>query len=447
LGVNYLPDKIEFTVKVGEKISEPHISHFGTGAGRPSGGPAFNCLLDSHFHEKGLDVSLMSAFADDSQVKTCTDRSSLLRLLGIFLSAQDVGLKIHTEGQKAPSILTHSSVKLQPPKPIIQTYSTTFLGVDIYLSSLESLGAKVPSATIQKMFFLVNSLGNGLHLARLNASIKERMDVFKNVSNSVACLLENRIQYFSCFTSSLCLYKMYTVHRLAICFLLDIKISFFCFKTSKSIIDTIKNFKNPFDAVEIFESDTYKILCKICNRPNFSQILLRGCTTVLNQSKFDLWNLQNKKIDNIRPRLSPFQQKIQNFYNLNLKNKFKPDKQFLNDFLNLCSLRKRRVYLRTCTKRLFLSDLKKRGFDIADESCKACKRLKMSSVVHSETHKHFIKMHLPKIPTKKKMKMEFIGENIVSGNIEAEDIKFLLNHVDDGDILMSPKRLKSKLNK
>ena len=53
-------------------------------------------------------------------IKTDTSIESLNRLLSSFQKASQMGLKVHLEGEKRPTVLTHSSTSLPPNDQVRQ---------------------------------------------------------------------------------------------------------------------------------------------------------------------------------------------------------------------------------------------------------------------------------------------------------------------------------------
>ena len=195
-------------------------------------------------------------------------------------------------------------------------------------------------------------------------------------------------------------------------------------------------------AIELFETDTYCTLCRICSRPSFTQLALRSCQTILKQADFSQWNIENNKNTRLRPKITKFQQNIQKFYNNKKHLYFKPNKDLLNEYLKLNSPLRRRVFIRVCTGRLFLSDLQKRGFETPNNSnCLSCKRQKLNQ--NKDTVNHFITSHLkPPLKIQEAKQLKNIQQMINNGKIKSKVLMKLYSSLNFDDIVVNPVKLK-----
>ena len=449
-----LPKEINFDVFVGDNSDCGYISHWGTGAGRPSGGPAFNAILDSHFRESKTDLDCLAAYADDSQAKTSIDKVSIQCLLDKFVEAKHFGLQVHLKGTKGPTLLVRKKHvgHLDIPSTVTVVNVIKFLGIDISIGPLTSLIGSFPEAVIQNLYFHARTLGTGLRLARLNASTNEWLMVFKLASRSVAALIESRFQYAVCYLGSASMYRFYTIHRAVICNLLDISPGFFGFRTSKERLATsdkhvIKDLGPEFDKLE---SNTYKTLCAIAGRPTLRQLCLRACVVVKRQCPFATWNAAAKKNAPIstRPRISIFQKKIESFIDFCKDMPDKPGKDLLTEFLNCKSTRLRRGYIKLCTDRLFKTDLKKRGFEVNNMDCSLCKRQKRADI-SQESLDHMLAIHFSDKRSLKQLarSSRIYGNITVAGRARAEQINHLFSQLDKEVLVRStPQKISKKNN-
>jgi len=245
--VNYLPKSIGFDVVVNGESVVGCSSVVGSGAGRPSGGPVFNLILDSAFKEFGIVDGLMTAYADDSMVKIELCDESVLFYLQAFEHASNFGLQMHKDGPKGPTILvSKKSTKFKPPNSVTCVRSVKYLGLDLSFDKNFQLYASLPSKTFRNMMFLVHQLGTGLRLAYFGSSNHDSFNVFMSVSRSISSLIESRIQYFICFSGHKTLYRLYLINRLCVCFLIQMRPSFFGFRTSHDKLLQNDN-KSPLD--------------------------------------------------------------------------------------------------------------------------------------------------------------------------------------------------------
>ena len=446
-----LPKKINFDVFVGDNSDCGFVSHWGTGAGRPSGGPAFNAILDSHFRESETNLDSLAAYADDSQAKTPLDKKSIQCLLDKFVEAKHFGLQVHLEGNKGPTLLVRKENvgPLDIPTHVTAVNRIKFLGINISIGPHTSLIGSFPEAVIQSLYFHARTLGTGLRLARLNASMSEWLNVYKMASRSIAALIESRFQYAVCYLGSASLYRFYTIHRAVICNLLDISPSFFGFRTSKERLANSDKYviKNLGSELEKLESNTYKTLCAIAGRPTLRQLCLRACVVISRQCPFTKWNLAAKKNAAIstRPRISIFQQKIESFIDKCKDMPDMPGKELLTEFLDCKSTRRRRGFIKLCTDRLFKVDLKKRGFEVNDMDCSLCKRQKRTDI-SQESLDHMMAVHFSdnRSLTKLARSRRIHGNIRIAGRARAEQINCLFSHVDNEVLVRSTPRKISK---
>jgi len=235
LQCNMLPEKLEFKFQSNNSISQCCYSQVGTLAGRPTGGPCFNTLIDTLFKGSNISSSRVAAYADDSQIFCKLDKNSILDVLNVFLSAKQFGLRVHTLGKKAPTVLVNKShLNVTIPDPFLLVDSVKFLGIFISISDSGDLVGELPAKTCRNLFFLVHQLNLALSLAISGANNQEYKNLLKISSNSVNCLIESKIQYQIPFVNANTIYKFYIIHRFAICSLLQFKTSFFNFKNKKT---------------------------------------------------------------------------------------------------------------------------------------------------------------------------------------------------------------------
>ena len=101
-GVNLIADEVNFFVKSNNQQSKNFCSIIGTGAGRPSGGPGFNCAFHCVLCEgvimKVIEPINFIAYADDSQIKTKIEVPKVLAILNSFQQMKNIGMFMHSVG-------------------------------------------------------------------------------------------------------------------------------------------------------------------------------------------------------------------------------------------------------------------------------------------------------------------------------------------------------------
>ena len=102
----------------------------------------------------------------------------------------------------------------------------------------------------------------------------------------------------------------------------------------------------------------------------------------------------------------------------------------------------RRIFIRTCTNRLFLSDIKKRGFAVSDVTCIKCKKIKLDNP-KIDNIQHFVADHLNHPYNKFSMKkLMDLNKNIATGEYKYEDISVLINNLSLNDVDLNPSKSK-----
>ncbi len=192
LGVDYLPKCLYFDVKIGSSSSIEYQSVTGTGAGRPSGGPAFNVCLDTLFNEENADKNEMAIYADDSLIRCNYTPSDVNKILDVFKNGSHFGLNVHLNGKKSPTFMARQNSSLvNLPKEVRIVKSTAFLGLECGISANGHFVAQCTTKVLQRLHFLLYSLGTGLKLAYYGASIEEQTEIFKSASPSIAAMVES----------------------------------------------------------------------------------------------------------------------------------------------------------------------------------------------------------------------------------------------------------------
>lgn len=110
LGCKFINDTINFRVNTAAGSSALGFSMSGTGAGRSTGGPGFNSILEYHLKTDVVTKSKskkICPFADDSQVLIALCANMIRKWIDAFLRGDKYGLFMHKKGKKGPTILCH----------------------------------------------------------------------------------------------------------------------------------------------------------------------------------------------------------------------------------------------------------------------------------------------------------------------------------------------------
>jgi len=371
LGLDFMPKEVYFHVLINSNISNLGISTAGSGAGKPTGGPIFNTILDSVFKDQRFDLKKLVVYADDSVYKVSSDPILINDTISKYEYGRNFGLSPHLTGKKGPTFVSRNKKLCLDNCNATLLKSVPFLGVQVHISDTGYIVASSKPETIRNLNFLAYSLGHGLNLARMGASISVFDNIFKVASSSIACLIESRIQYILPFAGKLTILKLYNIHKVIICKLLGFKPKFFGFTSSANIKKYKDNdyVENMWSFISQIESNTYRVLAAIANRPTLSLILYKGCKVVLKQSLFNVWSTS---YDKTRPKMSVFQAKIVNYITDSEKFIKLLKKSKLNSFYSsIRSIKKRRIFIKLATERFFGDNLRQRGFE-CDNLCRWC---------------------------------------------------------------------------
>ncbi len=249
-------------------------------------------------------------------------------------------------------------------------------------------------------------------------------------------MIESRIQGHIAYVDKPSIYKLYNIHRLAICNLLMFSTRFFGFRKSENLIvkDAWKPVNNLKETIDEIQSDTYVTLCRIAGRPTIKQLCYRACKTIRDQSKFKDWSKAWHK-SRTRPKRSLFEMKISDF--LKMKNfDQKPDLKIRKRYFALGGCNEKKNFVMFLTKRFFPSELAKIGFTVENKLCRLCSDLANPP---EETIDHVIKIH-GNGRNFKSLKRQF---NMARDNLKiSEDIMNIFSLYDIGDFQRVSKRRK-----
>ena len=389
-GVELLNPSIFYDVFTDVGKSDPGISTAGSGAGRATGGPGFNATLFAYLRSIPGAIEFLRNcvfFADDSQRRSQITKNELLKTLEVFENASSIGLKYHKNGKKAPTLLVPTE-KLSFYKrkikhfglesKFIVTDSVKFLGIMICIKNSRIVGSVI-SDQFSKMSYMT------LEFSRLSKffynsqmyQIQDRNNFFSVSSQAIAAFIESKIQYSILFISRDEILKLYSIHRRAICSLLNLNGKSFGFRPISFETHSYSKM-SAFEFFSVLCSKTYSKLCAIAGKPTLLQIAMRqACVVVDQHSECDLTKLC---IDQVTPRLRPkttnFTRNIREFHKNCINSKLiwtgKDIKknQFFKAYRKINSAKSRVFYVKAATSTLALDHLDRRGFETGSSTCR-----------------------------------------------------------------------------
>ena len=375
--------------------SEVGVSLTGTGAGRATGGPAFNIAFH---HQISTDEKIktllkkIAPFADDSNVKTKIEYEPIKEIIKGFMGGEQIGLFMHKSGSKGPTVLVHNS-QMESTRELLArddeefndvdinvVNKVKFLGLDIFIcEKFNIMAAKFPIKTQRLMSFYVSELNQTFRLTTFTKSVSFMHCAFFQASQTIASTIESRIQYALVYADTETLCMAFNYHRRAICALTGKSFRFFGFKNYNAKKGTF--ITDLYEAIQEKSSMTYTRLCKALGRPTMLQMALRAVTVVEDQC--DLAQLTNDAVDKndnlmgrvkLRAREPAFVQKIKKFSELcdknNITNSKPRNDEFYCEFAKIDSFQGRRNFLKALTDNLMLEHLKSKGWNKEDMSCR-----------------------------------------------------------------------------
>ena len=383
LGCEFINPEIEFQVVTNLGSSDYAISRNGTGAGRATGGPAFNVafhhMVSSNPTLKEL-LRFLAPYADDSNQKTSTKVSTVKSIIEGFDTGQDVGLFMHKEGKKRPTLLVRGS-EIVPVRERFEQENFTgvsvvgevkFLGMDIFIcEKYDAITAKFPSAVQKLMSFFIGQLTGTYRIAAFGTSRLLMRKSFFAASEAIASTIESRIQYIICYADTETICNAFNIHRRAICAITGKSFRFFGFKNMW--VKKSHSVHELYDTIDQRSSNTYRKLCKALGRPTMLQMALRASTVIERQCNFSELAITTSN-RSLRPRDSKFVAKIKNFLAACADRDITNCKPRLDhhycDFAKLDTFQKRRNYLKALTDNLCLAHLESKGWARPDMTCR-----------------------------------------------------------------------------
>jgi len=392
-GDNLVSEKIEFSCATTAGRSSNYTSVNGSGAGRATGGPAFNICFQQIVEElsKITSKDTICPYADDSQIKVKFIPELINKIVECFKDANKIGLQVHSSGKKGPTLLV--AKKTDVPKGLLDKLvgvdveikeEITFLGVDISID-LKSryLKAALTSKAKQLLGFYANEMSRTISTYNnKNPIINKHTDIFDKISQAVASFLESRIQYSIAYADAKTIAYFYNIHKKAICSLLGFTTTSFGFKYS-----TVKNNKfieDLYDHLDKLCSTTYKRLCMLAGKPTLMGMAQRAVTVINEQ-------LLSRQSNGVRAVFNKFSMKMRSFmvrYGENDDVSHQEPKR--NDFFStrafFKTLKERRIFIRASVDCLLLTHLYARGYD-TPKTCRICNST-------DETLSHVLEDHI-----------------------------------------------------
>ena len=463
-GVTLVADEIEYVVRVNGVESAVQCSRAGTGAGRPTGGPAFNITFEHILDGIPSDMVKrgdMSPFADDSQMKTALVLEYIRDILIKFESGSDVGLSPHLGGPKGPCLLIREIDRAlaeriaEGVRDIAELKISTeiiFLGVNVYIDCEHGVSVtSLTSKSKQMLAFFSTQLVRALKLLTSCSKSNSPPDneMLKSASRSISAFIESRIQYNIAFCDTDSIDYYFNVHKRVVCAILGHSAHFFGFKWRTS---TRKYVSDLYDYLDTICTPTYIRLCKLAGRPTMLDLARRATRVVQNQYIEE--RTHDDVVTTLRPRKPKFISKIEAFNEAYDAQYSKIPNPRENEFYNLVAesptVRHRSAAIRMSTDTLLRSHLASRGYEI-DTNCNTCKS-EPETVRHILQHisidKNFVPLSLNfkrKIERLCRLETEQLAapNKRVRLNIEPPMTNFFMQALPDFD-MRGPRTMKTR---
>lgn len=310
LGCKFITDEIHFKVITAAGTSENGVSVSGTGAGRSSGGPGFNSILEHHLttdeftREKQKKIA---PYADDSLVILFLGLLAIRAWIDAFQRGDKFGLFMHKKGKKGPTILCHQNdqdsvrnlVKQIDDVDVNVVDRVKFLGVNVKLcESKNVMVAEFLPKTTSSLSFFATELNRTTKMMHRMGNLESLNRCMDTMSQSVASVFESRIQYAIAFLDKKSLIKAINLHKRVICSMSGSYFRYFGFKNHDEIGEDF--FDDLFGFIDLRTSETYTRLCRALGRPTMLQMAFRAVTVLVEQGnieqltkEYDAWYRAN----------------------------------------------------------------------------------------------------------------------------------------------------------
>ena len=416
VGDQLLNPVIHYSVNVSGKESDLKQSLNGTGAGRATGGPGFNICFDDVLNRLPKKIKDNAApYADDSQIKVNYKNETMETIINTFKEAEDIGLLMHTEGDKRPTLLVKekglddviNNISERFGDLVKVTKKMTFLGLDHSLDNKSRLTSTLTGKNKKLLSFLAKEMARAMKICDTNSiNIHAESDLFKRASQSVASFTESRIQYGILFADLNTIYFYFNVHKKMICTLLGFTPKTFGFRWRTE--PDGKYVHNLYDTLSGICSQTYQKLCAIAGKPTLIGMAYRQALVIKMQKDKHADEIHYPNNESILPtrwlrrRRVKFEEKLDNFmdrYELNVETQ-SHEKPKLNPYFvsykKIRDKKTRKIYTRLLTDTLFKKHLILRGKKELDTSCRLCGDENSDSLEHYVTHHMTIQIEKPR---------------------------------------------------
>jgi hypothetical protein len=395
-GHNLVSEEIEFSCATTAGRSANYISINGSGAGRATGGPAFNICFQQIVDKlsKTIDKNNICPYADDSQIKIKLVSELINKVVQCFKDAHKIGLQVHSSGKKGPTLLV--SKKANVPKGLLDKLvgvqveikeEITFLGIDISIDQKSRyLKATLTKKSKQLLGFYVNEMARTIWTYNnKNPIVNQNTDIFDKISQAIASFLESRMQYSIAYSDAKTIVYFYNIHKKAICSLLGFTTTSFGFKWAS--VNNNNYIEDFYSFLDNLCSETYKKLCMLAGKPTLMAMAHRAVTVINQQLLYDSGR-------GIRVNFNKFSMKLRSFmvrYSDNPENTvyshLEPKRnEFFETREFFKTLKERRIFIRASVDCLLLTHLYARGYDTAT-TCRICN-------TEDETLSHVLTEHI-----------------------------------------------------
>ena len=394
-GNNLVSKNIEFSCATKTGRSKDYISINGSGAGRATGGPAFNLCFQQiviQLTKEGINLSDICPYADDSQIRTKLTAEKMNRIVKCFKAAHEIGLQVHASGKKGPTLLV--SNRSNVPEELLNEVTgvdiaikeeITFLGIELSIDRKTNyLKSALTKKTKQLLGFYVNEMSRTIWTYNnKNPIVNNNTDIFDKISQAVASFLESRMQYSIAYADAKTIVYFFNIHRKAICSLLGFTTTSFGFKWGTTNGNFVEDL---FSFLDDLCSSSYRKLCMLAGKPSLMAMAYRAVTVI-----------QDQLLRHSRAKYNKFSMKMRSFLDryggnsimdsYHIDYHMEPKKnEFFKIREHFTTLKERRIFVRAAVDCLLLPHLYARGYD-TPKLCRVCNNA-------DETFAHVLSEHI-----------------------------------------------------
>lgn len=340
------------------------------------------------------DPKKAAPFADDSMILVKLIASAISKVIEAFEGCTDLGLFVHRSGSKGPTILVHNSdnhliEQMLLDKTLVDVNVVNrvkFLGVDLSICSRHNtVYANFPPQVVQTLFFLNSEMSRNFKIIQYRCNRDNIQLCFSQASQSIACMIESRLQYAIFFLGSKGINRAIEIHTRALCALAGKFPRYFGFRNIKDGADEFVS--DLFSTLDSKCSQTYLNLCRALGRPSLFQIAFRAASVILKHQKF---GRDEQSESRLRSRDSKFQVKLKKYLNDCKIYQVTNDKATTNyvhkKFKDLKTFNQRLNFIMLYTDNFFARHLELKGWEV-ELDCKICGS-------HEDSIDHYFKCHI-----------------------------------------------------